>query len=271
MVATASFAGEMAPLGVFKTAPGRLPTLGDVSGHTGIGGYERRVMLAVGQDSRTSHELATQLGQPVSDVHDALVRIVEAGLAEADDGRVWLTEAGRLAVAAPGVPVQPAGPMPSDVGDPVGELIDVARSVGSSWIARTAQSSAQRKAATAALLASDADRDRAVQQLAEAFAQGRLASAELDERTGRALAARTHGELDEVLEGLGGLTHPVRRHPVRTVVFWVATVLLSPFLLFGTLFVLFGADLDDHVAGLVFLALTAPLLFGLWRWSRPRR
>lgn len=52
--------------------------------------------------------------------------------------------------------------------------------------------------------------------------------------------------------------------------FWVATVVLSPFLLFGTLLVLFGSDLDDHVAGLVFLALTAPLLFGLWRWSRPR-
>ncbi|MGN6131789.1 MAG: DUF1707 domain-containing protein, partial [Nocardioidaceae bacterium] len=229
-----------------------------------------RVMRAVGRASRTPDELAIQLGESVSDVQDVLVRLVEAGLAEADGGRVWLTEAGRRAAAAAD-PGRPAGPVPADVVDPVGELIDVARSVESSWVARTAQASAVRQAATAALLASDADRDQAVQQLTEAFSQGRLTSAELDERTGRALAARTHGELDEVLDGLGGLTSPVRRHPVRTVVFWFATVLLSPFLLLGVLFVLFGADLGDHVAGLVFLALTAPLLFGLWRWSRPRR
>ncbi|HET6627318.1 MAG TPA: DUF1707 domain-containing protein [Nocardioidaceae bacterium] len=227
-------------------------------------------MGALGQVPRTSYELATQLGEPLSAVHDALVRIVEAGLAEADDGRVWLTEAGLRAVAAAAVPRHDGAPVTSDPVDPVGELMDVARSVGSSWIAHAAQASVERQAATDAVLASDADRDRTVQRLAEAFAQGRLQSAELEERTGRALAARTHGDLDEVLDGLGGPTPQVRRHPVRTVVFWVATVLLSPFLLFGTLFALFGNDLDDHVAGLVFLALTVPPLFALWRWSRPR-
>lgn len=181
-----------------------------------------------------------------------------------------MTEAGWPA-AASSDRGRPADAVPSDAADQVGELVDVARSVGSSWIARTVQSLAERKAATAALLASDADRDRAVQQLAAAYSQGRLTSAELEERTGTALAARTRGELDKVLDGLGGLTPPASRHPIRTVVFWFATVLLSPLLLFGALLVLFGADLGDHVGGLVFLVLTAPLLFGLWRWSRPPR
>jgi hypothetical protein len=220
------------------------------------------VLGAVGGEPRTAHELATQLGEPLSDVQDALVRIVDAGLAEARDGRVWLTDVGRQEVAALGAP----GPV--DLVDPVDELMDVARSAGSSWMAHVAQAQAERRASAEALLASDADRDRAVHQLAEAFSQGRLASAELEERTGRALAARTHGDLDDVLDDLGGLTLPARRHPVRAVVFWVATVFLSPFLLLGTLLVLFGTDAGDHVTGLVVSAFAAAPLFGLWRWSR---
>ena len=49
------------------------------------------------------------------------------------------------------------------------------------------------------MLASDADRDTAVQILTVAFSDGRLSSSELEDRTGRTLAARTHGELDAVL------------------------------------------------------------------------
>lgn len=122
-----------------------------------------------------------------------------------------------------------------------------------------------------ALLASDADRDQAVKQLSEAFTDGRLIVTELEERTSRALAARTHGDLDAVLDDLGGLARPVARHPVRAVVFWLATVLLAPFVLLSTLFVLFGSDLGDHVFGLVFLALTGVPLYSVWRWSRAQR
>ena len=74
-----------------------------------------------------------------------------------------------------------------------------------------------------------------------------------------------------MLDGLGGLRGPAlpaTRHPVRAVVFWVATVFLSPFLLLGTLLVLFGTDVGDHVAGLVVVALAAAPLLGVWRWSR---
>jgi hypothetical protein len=50
--------------------------------------------------------------------------------------------------------------------------------------------------------ASDADRDAVVSDLSEHFQAGRLTAAELDERTGRALTARTYGELTELLADL---------------------------------------------------------------------
>jgi Domain of unknown function (DUF1707) len=53
-----------------------------------------------------------------------------------------------------------------------------------------------------AMRASDADRDGVVSDLSEHFQAGRLTAGELDERTGRALAARTWGELRELLADL---------------------------------------------------------------------
>jgi hypothetical protein len=50
--------------------------------------------------------------------------------------------------------------------------------------------------------ASDADRDSVVADLGEHFQAGRLTAAELDERTGQALTARTYGELTELLADL---------------------------------------------------------------------
>ncbi len=54
----------------------------------------------------------------------------------------------------------------------------------------------------AAMRASDDDRDAVVSDLGEHFQAGRLTAAELDERTGRALTARTWGELRELLADL---------------------------------------------------------------------
>ena len=54
----------------------------------------------------------------------------------------------------------------------------------------------------AAMRASDADRDAVASDLGEHFQAGRLTAAELDERTGRALTARTCGELTEILADL---------------------------------------------------------------------
>ena len=50
--------------------------------------------------------------------------------------------------------------------------------------------------------ASDADRDRVVEALRDHAAVGRLETEELEERTDRALAARTVGELNRLLHDL---------------------------------------------------------------------
>ena len=57
----------------------------------------------------------------------------------------------------------------------------------------------------AAMRASDADRDAVVSDLGEHFQAGRLTAAELDERTGRALTARTWGDLTELAADLPAL------------------------------------------------------------------
>ncbi|MGD9694358.1 MAG: DUF1707 domain-containing protein [Thermoleophilia bacterium] len=53
-----------------------------------------------------------------------------------------------------------------------------------------------------AILASDAERDGALERLRDAVGEGRLTLEELAERTDRALAARTRGELEAVTAGL---------------------------------------------------------------------
>jgi len=52
------------------------------------------------------------------------------------------------------------------------------------------------------LRVSDADRDRAVAELSEHFQAGRLTTEELEERTGRALRARTERELADLFADL---------------------------------------------------------------------
>jgi hypothetical protein len=61
----------------------------------------------------------------------------------------------------------------------------------------------------AAMRASDADRDAVLSDLSEHFQAGRLTAGELDERTGQALAARTWGELGELLADLPATGVPV--------------------------------------------------------------
>jgi Domain of unknown function (DUF1707) len=52
------------------------------------------------------------------------------------------------------------------------------------------------------LRVSDADRDRALAELSEHFQAGRLTSAEMEDRTGRALSARTGNDLAVLLADL---------------------------------------------------------------------
>jgi len=55
---------------------------------------------------------------------------------------------------------------------------------------------------SAEMRASDADRDAVLSELSEHFQAGRLTAEEFDERAGQALAARTWGELEDLLRDL---------------------------------------------------------------------
>lgn len=63
--------------------------------------------------------------------------------------------------------------------------------------------------------ASDADRERAIETLKVAFAQGRLDRDDLDQRAGRALLARTYAELAGATAHIPARPAPVRPAPVR--------------------------------------------------------
>ncbi len=74
----------------------------------------------------------------------------------------------------------------------------------------------------AGMKAADSDRDAVVSDLSEHFQAGRLTAEEFDERMGRALAARTWGELRNLLADLpvtrpGSQAPRPRRSPERSV------------------------------------------------------
>ncbi len=63
---------------------------------------------------------------------------------------------------------------------------------------------------TAEVRASDADRDAVLSDLSEHFQAGRLTAEEFEDRAGRALSARTWGELEDLLRDLPStLTGPL--------------------------------------------------------------
>ena len=153
---------------------------------------------------------------------------------------------------------------------------DATTGPGDEAVRRWLDSRSRAAAAREATLASDAERERVCELLNVAFGEGRLTSAELDERTSRALAARTHGDLEDVLTGLTvpGASLLWRPRATRGIgarlVFWVVGFFTSPFIFFGTIFLLFGDDLGEKVAGIVMLTLFLPVLIALYRWAHPR-
>jgi Domain of unknown function (DUF1707) len=98
--------------------------------------------------------------------------------------------------------------------------------------------------------ASDADRDAVVSDLGEHFQAGRVTAAELDERTGRALTARTWGELRELLTDLPA-TRPAPPTPAAGSP--SARPLLSP-----------GRVAPPIMAGLAVAALVLVVAYGGW-------
>jgi uncharacterized protein DUF1707 len=91
------------------------------------------------------------------------------------------------------------------------------------------------------LRASDADRDRVIDALKDAFVQGRLAKDELDMRAGQALTSRTYAELTALTADLPFRLPPVQpprpavvhaRKPVskRAAVWGACGIILAPVL-----------------------------------------
>jgi hypothetical protein len=72
-------------------------------------------------------------------------------------------------------------------------------------------STATRDHPSGSLRVSDADRDRAIAELSEHYQAGRLTTEELEDRTGRALAARTSADLAALFTDL-----PRRQVPVTS-------------------------------------------------------
>ena len=89
------------------------------------------------------------------------------------------------------------------------------------------------------LRASDAERNTAVQELSEHFTAGRLDPQELDNRSGRALQARTRRELTQLFTDLPHLMtatpsrRPARRPRPILAVGLIVTILVTTRLAFG--------------------------------------
>jgi hypothetical protein len=141
------------------------------------------------------------------------------------------------------------------------------------WYAARERVEAQRDA----LLASDAEREHVCTLLNRAFSEGRLTPPELEDRTSRALGARTHGDLEDVLSGLEGLGSQTtwnarpQRGLLPRLVFWIVGLFTAPFILTGSGLLLFGSGGGERIGGIVMLTLFLPGIIALYRWAHPRR
>ena len=101
-----------------------------------------------------------------------------------------------------------------------------------------------------ALRASDSDRERIVDRLRHAAAEGRLHADELEERVGAAFSARTYGELDRLVRDLPTPAPARDRTPsfaggslaLASLVAVVCVAALARFASFGARFVHAGAQ-----------------------------
>jgi hypothetical protein len=121
-------------------------------------------------------------------------------------------------------------------------------------------------ASRATLRASDADRDRVIERLRQATAEGRLLTEELEKRLEAALSARTYGQLDSLLADLPGRRLQVPRETHRLA--WVPPALGLAIAIPTVLAVL--AVVVLALAG-VLTMWWLWLLVGWWFFGHPRR
>ena len=127
---------------------------------------------------------------------------------------------------------------------------------------------------------SDADRDRATAELSEHYQAGRLTTEELEDRTGRALAARTSADLAALFTDLPRRQAPVTSAAVSAPAspgrFWPARVPVVPVAILAVVAVL--AVLGGHPFHIVWVPVVAIIVVrllvgrGRRRWDgRPPR
>jgi hypothetical protein len=118
--------------------------------------------------------------------------------------------------------------------------------------------------------ASDAERDRAADALRRHHGDGRLSTDELEERIGRAYAATTRGDLDQLFGDLPRLRSPEAERPPRRLGLW------PPAFAFPLIALLFAVAVAVSAHALFFiwpLMFFIFLRFGLFRrvwWGRAR-
>jgi hypothetical protein len=111
------------------------------------------------------------------------------------------------------------------------------------------------------LRASDAEREQAAEALRRHHADGRLTTDELEERTGRALAATTRGELERLFDDLPRPRD--RQRPPRHARLW-PPVIVFPFVAFA---IVVSAHALWFIWPLMFFVFFRFVFFGRRHWA----
>ena len=134
-------------------------------------------------------------------------------------------------------------------------------------------STATRDHPSGSLRVSDADRDRAIAELSEHYQAGRLTTEELEDRTGRALQARTSADLAALFTDLPRRQAPVTSAAPSTPVgpgrSWPARVPVAPVAVLAVVVVL--ALLSGHPFHIAWLPVVAIVVVRLVAGGRGRR
>ena len=139
-------------------------------------------------------------------------------------------------------------------------------------------STATRDHPSGSLRVSDADRDRAIAELSEHYQAGRLTTEEFEDRTGRALQARTTADLADLFTDLprrqapmtgGTATSAASTPPASPARAWPARVPVAPVAILAVVAVL--ALLGGHPFHVAWLPVVAIIVVRLLVGGRGRR
>jgi hypothetical protein len=126
------------------------------------------------------------------------------------------------------------------------------------------------------LRVSDADRDRAIAELSEHYQAGRLTTEEFEDRTGRALQARTTTDLAALFTDLPrrqapmtGATGAASTAPASPAKSWPARVPVAPVAILAVVAVL--ALLGGHLFHIAWIPVVAIIVVRLLAGGRGRR